>query len=50
MLPRSQQLRLTTGAGTLEEGHGRAGAGSHAEDMQALNGVVGERSQELTVC
>lgn len=48
MLPRSQQLHLATRVGTLEEGHGRAGAGSHAEDVQALNGVLGERSQELT--
>lgn len=49
MLPQSRQLCLATRAGTLEQGYGRAGAGSHAEDVQALNDVVGERSQGLTV-
>lgn len=34
----------------LEEGHGQAGAGSRAGNTQTLNGVVGERSQDLTVC
>lgn len=34
---------------TPGEGHGQAGAGRHAEDMQDLNDAIGEWSWELTV-
>lgn len=49
MLPLSWQLHLAVRVITMEKGHGQAGTGSHTGDMQALNGVVGKRSQELTI-